>query len=186
MSTKPHLELRWQPLDHLRYPHRTQPPKALRSWLADSGSLTARLIAASEGQFHVKVIRQYISRPSHSEQQALGLTRPTLALIREVVLYGRHEPWIFARSVLPLSSLTGTLRHLRKQGAKPLGAFLFSHPQLLRSPIAITAMSRHHQYVPTPYIGEQPLWGRRSIFYLTQKPLLVSEVFLEAFCAHLA
>lgn len=187
-SQTPCPKLHWQPLARLSlsHPRQQRPSPQLRAWLEDSGSLTARLIAESHGQFRVKVLRQVIAQPSRSEQQVLGMRRPSRALIREVVLYGHNQPWVFARSLLPLSSLTGSLRHLRKQGTRPLGAFLFSQPRLTRSPIAVAAMSRNHGYVPADLIGDKLLWGRRSVFYLKKKPLLVSEVFLPAFSARLA
>lgn len=102
-------------------------------------------------------------------------------MLREVVLMGHNQPWVFARSLLPLTSLTGPLRHLRKQGTSPLGAFLFSQPHLQRSPIALGLISRHHAYVPAELMGDAPVWGRRSIFYVAGEPLLVSEVFLPGF-----
>lgn len=157
----------------------------MQDWLMDSGSLTARLIARSSGQFKVQLVRQIIGLPSRNECHVLGMKRPTLALIREVILCGKGDPWVFARSILPLASLTGQLRHLRKQGTRPLGAFLFSQPQLTRSAIAVAQISRDHAYVPGDLVGDQLLWGRRSVFYLQQKPLLVSEVFLPAFAAQL-
>lgn len=169
--------LSWQPLPR----HTRRPYKAMQNWLIDRGSLTARLIAKSEGDFRVKVVRQIIGIPRLDERQALGMKRPALALIREVILCGRSEPWVFARSLLPLASLTGKLRHLRKQGNRPLGAFLFSQPHLARSAIAVAQISRDHGYVPNALVGNKLLWGRRSVFYLQQKPLLVSEVFLPAF-----
>lgn len=173
--------LSWQPL--ARHNHR--PCTAMQSWLIDRGSLTARLIAKSEGEFRVTVVRQIIGVPRLDERQALGMKRPALALIREVILCGRNEAWVFARSLLPLASLTGKLRHLRKQGNRPLGAFLFSQPHLARSAIAVARISRDHGYVPNNLVGDQLLWGRRSVFYLQQKPLLVSEVFLPAFADRL-
>jgi len=173
--------LLWQPLPR----HARRPCKPMQDWLLDRGSLTARLIAKSDGEFQVKVVRQVIGVPRVDERQVLGLKRPALALIREVILYGRGEPWVFARSLLPLASLTGRLRHLRKQGNRPLGAFLFSQPQLARSAIAVARISRDHGYVPGDLVGDQLLWGRRSVFYLQQKPLLVSEVFLPAFANRL-
>jgi chorismate--pyruvate lyase len=157
----------------------------LQDWLTDPGSLTARLIAKSRGRFQVEVVRQAIGRPSLDECKALGISSNSLALIREVVLKGDNQPWVFARSLLPLSSLTGELRHLRKQANRPLGAFLFSQPHLLRSPIAIARISSDHAYVPAELVGSEALWGRRSVFYLRAKPLLVSEVFLPDFVAHL-
>lgn len=175
--------LTWQPL---RLIARNQRPSlAMQSWLRDSGSLTARLIAYSGGQFKVQVVRQIIGLPNHNECQALGMKQPALALIREVILCGKGAPWVFARSILPLASLTGSLRHLRKQNTRPLGAYLFRQPELIRSAIAVTQISRDHAYVPTALMGNDLLWGRRSVFYLQQKPLLVSEVFLPAFTAQL-
>ena len=170
--------LLWQPLQ--RFARHQQPPAALQDWLSDSGSLTARLIAKSEQQFKVEVVRQIIGIPHLNERQALGMQRPTRALIREVMLCGKGAPWVFARSILPLTSLTGSLRHLRKQGNRPLGAFLFSQPELTRSAIEVARINRDHAYIPADLLKNQQLWGRRSVFYLQQKPLLVSEVFLPA------
>lgn len=175
--------LAWQPLQSITRQQRPNP--VLQDWLGDSGSLTARLIAQSDGDFNVRVVRQIIGRPTLNERQLLGMKQPALALIREVILLGRNEPWVFARSILPLTSLTGSLRHLRKQNNRPLGAFLFSQPQLQRSAIAVARINRDHAYVPGDLVTNQPLWGRRSVFYLQQKPLLVSEVFLPAFVAQL-
>jgi chorismate--pyruvate lyase len=153
----------------------------LLTWLLDAGSLTAKLITLSHGKFKVQVLQQVHLRASRSEALALGIGFKTLCLVREVILRGSDEPWVFARSVLPLSSLTGSLRHLRKQGSRPLGAFLFSQPHLRRGPIALSFINRHHAYVPDEYLGDSSVWGRRSIFTVNNKPMLVSEVFLPEF-----
>jgi len=153
----------------------------LQHWLLDAGSLTAKLIRLSGGKFRVQVLQQVYRRASRSEALSLGIELNALCLIREVILCGNDQPWVFARSVLPQTSLTGSLRRLRKQGNKPLGAFLFSQPHLKRSTIALSFISRHHSYVPTEFLGNASVWGRRSIFVLEDKPLLVSEVFLPGF-----
>lgn len=172
-------DLRW----HLypRLPSPLHPSTGLQNWLLDSGSLTAKLIKLSGGEFSVQVLRQVYTRASRSEALALGIGFHERCLIREVILRGHKQPWVFARSVLPLRSLTGSLRHLRKQGNRPLGAFLFSQPQLKRSPIALALISRHHAYLPEDLSGDAQVWGRRSIFSIANKPLLVSEVFLPGF-----
>lgn len=175
--------LLWRPIRHWRDPIR--PPIALRDWLTHTGSLTARLIDKSDGHFDVEVLRQVIGRPSRDECAALGIRNSDLALIREVILRGNNRDWVFARSLLPLSSLTGELRHLRKQTNRPLGAFLFSQPHLVRSPLQIARISPEQAYVPARLMGTEFLWGRRSVFSLRGKPLLVSEVFLPDFVASL-
>lgn len=177
------LGLRWQPLSRL--PRHSRPSMALQPWLRDKGSLTAKLTSFSQGRFHVEVVRQIITRPELSEQRSLKMRDHEWALVREVVLYGKDQPWVFARSVIPLTSLTGSLRHLRKQDVRPLGAFLFSQPQLQRSAIAVSCINRHHHYLPAHLQGDEPLWARRSVFCLERKSLLVSEVFLPAFTANL-
>lgn len=200
----PSKPLHWRRLQQM--PAQQRPVQHLRTWLLDSESLTAKLLALSGHQFRVQVLRQLVTVPPLNERRALAMTGKRLALVREVILYGRNEPWVFARSVLPLSSLTGRLRHLRKQGTRPLGAFLFSQPQLQRGVIAITAISRDHAYLPLSLklrnlgpLSLEPrdqlaqeqtasasLWGRRSVFSLAGKPLLVSEVFLDNLQCELA
>lgn len=143
--------------------------------------MTAKLVKRSRGDFRVEILRQVKSRANLGEAQALGINIHQLCLVREVILRGHDQPWVFARSVLPLSSLTGSLRRLRKQGTRPLGAFLFTQPQLQRSPIALSLISRHHAYVPEYLLGDAQVWGRRSIFSIDNKPLLVSEIFLPGF-----
>ena len=161
------------------------PSPALYTWLKDPQSLTAKLIASSQHQFRVQVVRQTLGRAQTNECLALRIKTTQRCLIREVILVGQEQPWVFARSILPLSSLTGRLRHLRYRGSKPLGAFLFSQPDLERHPIAVALINRHHNYVPIEYLDNDPVWGRRSIFVLDNKPLLVSEVFLPPFVRRL-
>lgn len=176
-------QLGWRPL--AQWPSHRRPAPLERSWIEDQGSLTAKLISLSGGQFQVQVLRQVVEKPELSEQRCLNMRAHEVALVREVILYGHNQAWVFARSVLPLKSLTGRLRHLRKQDSRPLGAFLFSQPHLQRSAIAASRISRHHGYLPASVECERPLWGRRSVFYLNNKPLLVSEVFLDALMAQL-
>lgn len=78
----------------------------MRDWLLDRGSLTRRLIKLSGGNFHVKVLKQNISTPTLSETRTLKIPLRQKALIRQVFLYCRNEPLVYARSVIPLGTLT--------------------------------------------------------------------------------
>jgi chorismate lyase len=157
------------------------PPPALQPWLLDQGSLTAKLVSRSGGDFRVRVLRQTVARPLLSEQRLLGIPAGRQALVREVVLLGRGQPWVFARSLVPLTSLTGRLRRLRYLRDRPLGAFLFAQPDLQRGALEISRIRASQGYVPAEVSTGEPLWGRRSVFRLDNKPLLVSEVFLPSF-----
>jgi chorismate--pyruvate lyase len=110
----------------------------------------------------------------------LGIPHRQQALVREVILLGCDTPWVFARSVIPLSTLTGRLRSLSKLDNRPLGALLFQDPNLQRSNMEVARISSQHRYLPPSLkASHQECWGRRSKFLLDNKPLLVSEVFLD-------
>lgn len=146
----------------------------LRDWLLDRGSLTDRLLARSAGDFHVELIGQRRGTAKPDEARALGLGLRQAVIIREVILCGRNEPWVFARSILPEKSLSHSLRHLKRLGSKPLGAVLFADPHMHRGPIEVARINAPE--LPARIACDT--WGRRSVFYLQKQPLLVSEVFL--------
>lgn len=153
----------------------------LRASLIDSSSLTARLIAVSE-RFEVMVLRQFWGFPRLSERRLLRLEPRRYALIREVQLLCDGQPMVFARSVMPASSLSGELRHLRHFGNQSLGSLLYSDPNLHRSDFELACASGALFRVPnTVFAGDATVWGRRSRFLLKNQPLLVSEIFLPGF-----
>ncbi len=156
-----------------------QLPAPVRPWLLDSSSLTARLIEASNGQFRVKVLRQSWRLPSLNEAQALGIKPRQHALVREVLLMCNGVPWVYARSVIPASSLTGRLRFLRRLQDSALGALLFKAPNLRRSRFDIAVIRESAQPRALRAVtGGDTVYGRRSLFELYGKQLLVAEIFL--------
>jgi len=168
----------WQPQQQLQ--SRIQ-PTALKNWLLDRGSLTERLLEKSGGEFRVQVLRQQWGVARHDEAKLLGIKPRQAALIREVLLYGKGQPWVYARSILPAKSMDRCLRHLKRLGNKPLGAVLFSDPHMQRSQIEIALL--HPKQLPITI--DDTAWGRRSVFFLKHQPLLVSEIFLPAFVKQL-
>lgn len=151
--------------------------RQLCRWLQNRDSLTTRLIAAGQGRFRVELLQQSMGIPRADERRVLGLASRQQAVIREVLLYVCDEPWVYARSVLPFPSLDGPLAYLKKLDNRPLGALLFSDPAMRRSPIEISRLAAAQ--IPATIDGGR--WGRRSVFYLKNRPLLVSEVFLHEF-----
>ena len=157
-------------------------PAHWRPWLSDTGSLTQRLIDVCDNRLTVQVLRQNLALPRLSERRALGLPQRRLALIREVLLLGGGSAWVYARSIIPLSTLTGRLRSLRQLDNRPLGALLFSDPSMCREPVEVACFSSPGTQLPVALTAYQaPLWGRRSVFRLDNKPMLVSEIFLPDF-----
>jgi len=153
-------------------------------WLFDPASLTSRLMAACDGQFRVRVMSQAWGTPMFNELKRLGMRHREMALIREVFLYCDNEPWVFARTVIPRSTLSGKQKYLANLGSRPLGAVLFADPDMRRDHFEVACMRPGEVlYSHANQLScEQPeyIWGRRSAFYLSAKPLLVNEVFLPA------
>ena len=151
----------------------------IKSWLFDSNSLTARLMRFCNGTFSVKIISIKRCTPTPDELFALGLKPRSQALIREVLLCCDDTPLVYARTIIPISSLRGALRGLVLLGNKPLGAVLFADKNMRRKAMEVTRLNiKHKCYSWTQYTGEENIWGRRSVFILKNKELLVSEFYL--------
>lgn len=158
-----------------------QLPSSTKSWLLDSGSLTQRLIKASNNQFRVELISQSWQTPRLSEQILLGIPFREKAIVREVALLCMDQPWVFARSVIPASSMEGSIRRLRKLKNRPLGEMLFKDPTMKRDAFQLAAIDGNSDQIPESLRQPIPLWGRRSKFKLGNNPLMVSEIFLPNF-----
>ncbi len=67
-------------------------------------------------------------------------------------------------------------------GNRSLGSLLFTHPLVIRQPLHYKALRSHHPLYRSAaaVLTDAPdrLWARRSLFYLHDAPLLVTEVFL--------
>ena len=173
-------EPRWQ------QPHvsRRKPPPDIRDWLLDEQSLTERLIAASNGDFRVERLSQHWRRPMLSETRLLELPQGQWALVREVALHCHGEPWVYARSVMPAQTLSGSLRRLRRLQDRSLGALLFQQPSLRREEFELALLPANSEFICPHLRQDTPAWARRSCFRLFGHRLLVTEVFLERFQAN--
>lgn len=159
-------------------------PADVAEWLFDQGSLTSRVIQACDKKFRVEVISQGYARPMLNEAIRLGMRDSGTALIREVYLYCGGTPWVYARTIIPRKTLTGAQRYLAHLGNKPLGAVLFADPNMKRDEVEVAEIKSSHRLFnrATITLKQKPasIWGRRSVFYINKKRLLVNEVFLPA------
>lgn len=152
---------------------------AYRPWLRDRGSLTRRIQDRCPA-LSVKVVFQGLRRANRDERFMFALRGRVL--VREVYLYCRGTPVVFAHSVIDVRDLRGAWRRLARLGSRPLGAELFSDPRVRRYPLRQKKLGRHHELhrragaaLPT---SPATLWARRSLFTLHASPILVTEVFL--------
>ena len=175
-TSNPSRDPAWQ--SALRF-DRGQLPSWAKDWLLHEGSLTQRLVQASGGHFRVQRLSQRWRQPLLSEQRLLGLRNREWALVREVALLCHDQPWVYARSVMPESILSGSMRRLRQLQNESLGALLFSNPSLERDSFEICQLDAGSRYIHESLRQQSPAWARRSRFWLGAAPLSVSEVFLE-------
>jgi len=175
---------RWKP--HSCYPGSAM-PRALRAWLLDTASLTLRLQQLCPGRFRVRLLSQSWGRPFEDEVQALGMKSGSRALLRQVQLLCGEQVWVYARTVIPVSSLRGRLQRLAHLGTRPLGGMLFADPGMQRGGVELARLGAGQAMhaAATFHLLPRPaeIWGRRTVFRLAHRPLLVSEIFLPEFPA---
>ena len=146
-------------------------PANWRPSLFSRGSLTAELVRLAEGDFQVQVLAQGWRKLSATETNLLGLpAQAQTAWTRDVALCVKGSAWVYARTCIPISTLTGQEKRLLNLGNKPLGAYLFQHPAMKRGKMSAAKICNNS-------LGLK--WVRRSVFYLHDKPLLVSEAFTQ-------
>ncbi|MDA8420266.1 MAG: chorismate lyase [Pseudomonadota bacterium] len=162
--------------------HLPRMPAEMRDWLLDPASLTARLKAVCSGNFRVDLLEQRHLLPRPCEAADLGISPGRYALVRQVRLLCDREAWVFARTVIPEETLRGPQRRLRYLKTRPLGEVLFSSPTLTRARVTIERLVPGGALYALAASGIRrnapAIWGRRSLFVVGGKRLLVSEYFL--------
>jgi len=161
-------DLSWRRVEQ----HWPRPSPIWQQSLLAPGSLTHRLQALSGGTFRVRVVDEGWVQGSARTIPVFGKRKAAQIMwSRHVLLCGHGEPWVAAHSLIPFSSIQGSLRQLVRLRDRPLGGFLFRHPQLRRDEPELVRLPDH--------------WGRRSVFHLQGKSLLVAEFFLPALIAQI-
>ena len=90
-----------------------------RYWLKVQGSFTRALQQRCQQSFHVEVASEGFALPRAEEARKLNIPWRQQAWIREVRLCGDGQPWVLARTVIPLACLQGPGRQLRNLGNRP-------------------------------------------------------------------
>ncbi|CAG9176415.1 Chorismate pyruvate-lyase [Cupriavidus laharis] len=164
-------------------PFDTAIPPNLRHWVTGEGSLTARLVAASE-RFRVRRLFQASAQPYLDEWQALGQCCREPALTREVLLICDEQPAVYAHTVVRERHARRDWPFLRGLGERPLGGRLFVDPAVRRDPFQFARLLPHHPLRQAlqrvlPAMAPVPMLpARRSVFRRGAGVMLVTEVFL--------
>jgi chorismate--pyruvate lyase len=160
----------------LRDSGRGRVPAAALDWILDAASLTQRVRRfCGGGSFNVRVLDLSYRHARLAEARLLGISPGLRVLDRQVQLCRGEEPLVYARSLLPVTLFTGRQQRLKFQGSRSLGAALFADPTVTRGELQVAYVAAAH--IPGAD-GAAEVWGRRSVFRIQGKPLLVAEFYL--------
>lgn len=151
----------------------------LEDWLLDTGSLTERLKSQCS-QFHLTLLGQRQEKLTLEEFKQVCSPGQEFQVedwqVREVLLWGDGQPWVFARSIIPQILCESNFVNLNTM---PLGQMLFNDKRFKRLPIEVTNMQDTEAFLKALDLSHQSsLWGRRSVFCFENLKMMVSEVFL--------
>tara|TARA_B100000927_G_scaffold52961_1_gene39909 strand:+ start:1434 stop:1919 length:486 start_codon:yes stop_codon:yes gene_type:complete len=139
--------------------------KNIKSWLLEKGPITNRI--KSKHNFELKLLRDSVGKVKKSDKSFLDSIDGEIR-IREVVLFADENPKVFARSLIPESTIKNGLKKLGELNTKPLGDILFERDIFQKDEIVFSIFSD----------DKNKYWGRKIKYYVKSYPLSVMEVFL--------
>lgn len=142
-------------------------PALSMNWLLDRNSMTKKL------QQHCQTLSVDVLGVYDIANTALSLSELEClpnepCRVREVILSGDNVDWLYARTLFPQSTLSGSEKDLLALGNNPLGKYVFAQPNHSRDQVQIAQIE----------VAGDMLLARRSRLWLNDKPMLVSELFL--------
>lgn len=155
----------------------------IRDFLFHEDSLTRFIQLRCEGEFSIELISESKDQALPDETQFLSLQHDETTFIRRSRLKCGDEAVVYARTIMPLQTIAGENQWLTKLGTKPLGDVLFNDETTYRTDMRYAKIPVHcelHEEATKDLNITSDLWGRQSLFYTAQQPLLVTEIFLPA------
>lgn len=146
-----------------------------QAWIFSRGSLTRRLQRCCQHPLEVRVRAQRVTTLPESERRQLQVPYGRRCLIREVDLVCAGVVWVQARTLIPVTSLQGTARRLKLLRNRPLGALLFSVPEVTQG------ATRPWRNLLNSDGQAKHGWVRVTPYGWNQRPLLVMEYFTPEF-----
>ena len=172
------MKINWQNKEIVRMKIKN---KRLPTFLFENGSLSRLIQDRFRGKLHIDLINESWSTAITCEKKLLSLRNYEIIFVRESCLSCNNKKLVYARTVIPRKTLKVQNHTLTRLGKKPLGEVLFNNNKIFRENI---------KYAKIPLYNElynkakkhcdiySDLYGRQSIFYVKNKPLLLIEVFL--------
>lgn len=152
-------------------------PGHVEDWLAEPGSLTARVRARCAERFRFSVIDQRYE----DDVAVFADLEPSRTFCREITMGCGEVPLVFARTRVPAATLAA-YPWLGELGGTPLGTRLFDEPGYMRGRFLVARLVRGdalYDYIAcnvTPLEAE--IWARAARVELKGKPFEICECFL--------
>lgn len=147
--------------------------------LSDRGSLTGRfkqVMGSSPRLTRLNQGHQFVSWP---ERLALAIAPRQMALVREIKMSKGKQDWLFARTIVPDSTLKGSAKRIAYLKEAPIGKILFGRNGAQRTSMQVSLSNElPPSLLKLGISANKPLWQRISIFEFPSGPLMVTEVFL--------
>ena len=137
----------------------------IKSWLLEQGPITKKIKSIAE--FRLELIQDEFSDATDDEILFLKIDSEEIR-IREVILFGNENPMVFARTIIPNTTIEKGLQELGKIGNKPLGDILFEKDIFSKEDIVFATFKDE----------ESLFWGRKIKYTVKDQPFSVMEVFL--------
>lgn len=178
-----------------------RPPPSLsklqKQWMMRPGALTAGI--RQLGSVRLNVIKEYAGAVCLEDSYSLHLPRRAQVWTREIYMSIDDIPCVVARSVAPLRASHGVWQGVRRLKSRPLADILYQNKSITRTNFDVQRLSKSRQLTKIACLVERNvrtkevtataahqhtigmLCGRRSVFWRSKTPLLVSECFLPTF-----
>lgn len=174
-------DLKW-----VKDPHQCEvlPSIEINEWLTAPYILSQALKRVCN-HLTLKVIGQKFSAAYQDEYQILNIENTELPLVRQILLLGDEVPFTYGRVIVPLSTHQHHFSQFESLGSNLLGeTMLYRNPDVTRGAFEYGYVEPAHPLATEVYgilpldFLRQPLWGRRSVFWIKSLPLLVTEMML--------
>jgi chorismate--pyruvate lyase len=139
---------------------------SILSWLLESGPITNRIKLSQE--FELELLNDEIDEISKEEELFLNSVSKTFR-VRRVILLGNKTPVVYAKSVIPTSTIENGLSSLGKIGNAPLGDILFTPGVFTKLDMVYASFLSKEKNV---------YWGRKIKYSVNSEPISVMEIFL--------
>jgi chorismate--pyruvate lyase len=136
-----------------------------KSWLLEKGPITKRI--KSVKKFRLELIQDKVANVEKVDKTFIN-SKSRKIRVREVVLFGNTKPMVFARTIIPNTTIEKGFAELGTLGESPLGDILFKKDIFIKENVAYASF-RHEKKI---------FWGRKTKYTVKDLPFSVMEVFL--------